>query len=61
MARRATRRLIPTLLVTHNVEIKTAIKQAILPSKVLPPAFGILCLPQIFPTRLASPSPKERA
>ena len=47
--------------VTKKVEIKIAPKHARLPSAVFPCVNGMIFLPNNFPTRLASPSPKARA
>lgn len=50
-------------LATHarKQEMKIAVKQVRLPATVFPPVNGIWTLPNIFPERLARPSPKARA
>ena len=61
MAQRPIIRLTRQLQLQQKVAIKTAVKQARLPATVLPWAPGMVTLPINFPTRLASPSPKESA
>ena len=57
----AIKKLFIKLLLIAMVEIKTAVKQAILPAIVLSLEIFRCCLPQNFPTRLARPSPRAKA
>ena len=61
VAMAAIKKLFIKLLLIAMVEIKTAVKQAILPAIVLSLEIFRCCLPQNFPTRLARPSPRAKA